>query len=105
MKIIYCENWHRLKKITRRSIDMNEAIRRFESGEHFFAVLYINESDKPMSFIEFFSEGSLGVSFLDEELDETHSFNYKIIKGHSEINPNKLFLCRFIESNRSHVIT
>jgi hypothetical protein len=95
MKITYCENWHRSKKTVRRPIEINEAIRRFESQEHFFAVFHDN--DIPMSFIEFFSEGALGVGFLNDRLNETHYFTYQIIKNHCEITPNQLFLCRFIE--------
>ncbi len=97
MKITYCENWHRIRKEIRRPINKTEAKIRFKKGVHFFAMIFKNGGDKPTHFIEFLGVNAFGVDFLDDYLDEEISYSYQIIKNNENIiNPNKLFLSRFI---------
>jgi len=101
MKTIYCENWHRIRKEVRRPMDKAEAFRRFEKSEHFFAVIYVNRSDKPTHFIEFFSQDELSVNFLDDVLDEMATFKYHTIRNNVEFDSTKLFLGRLIVCEKS----
>jgi hypothetical protein len=97
METIYCENWHRIRKEIRRPLDAEAANTLFDSGEHFFAMIFKNGGDKPTHLIEFLGINTFGVDFLDEDLDEELSFSYQLITNNLDIiDPSKLIISRFV---------
>lgn len=96
MKVIYCKNWWRSKKKIRGPLDREKALHFFDQGEHFFVVMYQNNSEMPTHFIEIFDKRGFAISVLDESLDEVATFSYQSIKTHPDIDSNKYFLTRLV---------
>ena len=96
MKTIYCEKWWRSKKRMLHQIQIKDAYSLFEKNDHFFAMIFEEESEKLTHFIEFFENGSLDVNLLDKDFDEELTIKYQIIKNHPDINSNKLFVTRLV---------
>ena len=77
-RLTYCKGWFRAKKVALEPYTAEQARRRHESGDLYCVLVGFPEA--PTAFLEIV-RGSVGVSWLDERLRETLSYNFQALES------------------------